>query len=302
MIYRRGLVLSLILGAAATGRIAQLSTRIVPVARAAAFWPTRTMPTATRRQKQIQRQGLSSLSPAPVTSCSVSKESDSSCDNDKSKSKSPQAVIPTRTVSSSLVVTPPTTCAATSTLHDSRTLLQSWANHSHADYHNFSETEAKEIRSALLGWYTNHRRKLPWRGDPPPFDGSTSGINSNSSGNKKRGRSNGTGAAVKKNKPNNSGEQKSITSFFSTRSKSKEKVGNDKTIDNGSNSRAIKSEPEPNEAAESMPSKALLDQAIPVTGYGVWVSEIMLQQTRVEAVIPFWIKCKSKFCSNTYNI
>lgn len=27
-------------------------------------------------------------------------------------------------------------------------------------------------------------------------------------------------------------------------------------------------------------------------GYGVWVSEIMLQQTRVEAVIPFWVKCK----------
>jgi A/G-specific adenine glycosylase len=36
----------------------------------------------------------------------------------------------------------------------------------------------------------------------------------------------------------------------------------------------------------------LLDHAISVTGYGVWVSEIMLQQTRVEAVIPFWIKCK----------
>lgn len=26
--------------------------------------------------------------------------------------------------------------------------------------------------------------------------------------------------------------------------------------------------------------------------YGVWVSEIMLQQTRVEAVIPYYLKCK----------
>lgn len=32
-------------------------------------------------------------------------------------------------------------------------------------------------------------------------------------------------------------------------------------------------------------------EALPVTAYGVWVSEIMLQQTRVEAVIPFYLKC-----------
>jgi hypothetical protein len=57
--------------------------------------------------------------------------------------------------------------------------LQEWMQHSHADYHNFSEQEAIEIRSALLMWYTANRRKLPWRGDPPPFDGSTSGIINN---------------------------------------------------------------------------------------------------------------------------
>ena len=33
-------------------------------------------------------------------------------------------------------------------------------------------------------------------------------------------------------------------------------------------------------------------QSTEVTAYGVWVSEIMLQQTRVEAVIPYWIKCE----------
>ena len=35
-----------------------------------------------------------------------------------------------------------------------------------------------------------------------------------------------------------------------------------------------------------------LECAIPVSGYSVWVSEIMLQQTRVEAVIPYYLKCK----------
>eukprot|EP00934_Nitzschia_sp_Nitz4_P002481 Nitzschia sp. Nitz4//scaffold174_size87051//25959//27506//NITZ4_005104-RA/size87051-processed-gene-0.57-mRNA-1//1//CDS//3329538857//2471//frame0 len=34
---------------------------------------------------------------------------------------------------------------------------------------------------------------------------------------------------------------------------------------------------------------------LPVSPYGVWVSEIMLQQTRVEAVIPYWCRWMSHF-------
>ena len=195
--------------------------------RVAAFWRTRIMPTATRRQR---------LSPVRVTSSFVS---------DITKLKT-EEVLPPKT-SSSLFAT---------TTDSSLALLQSWANHSHADYHNFTEEEANGIRSALLGWYAGNRRKLPWRGDPPPFDGSASGINSK----KKRN-------SVKQN------DQPSITSFFS---KSQEANG-------------IKSEP--NETA----SQSSLQQAVPITGYGVWVSEIMLQQTRVEAVIPFWIKWMKSF-------
>ena len=37
------------------------------------------------------------------------------------------------------------------------------------------------------------------------------------------------------------------------------------------------------------------NQTIPITGYSVWVSEIMLQQTRVEAVIPYYIRCTFLF-------
>lgn len=36
-------------------------------------------------------------------------------------------------------------------------------------------------------------------------------------------------------------------------------------------------------------------KAIPVSAYGVWVSEVMLQQTRVEAVIPYWCKWMTTF-------
>jgi len=252
----RGLVI-LFLGLAT---IAQSSTRISFAV--AAFGRFRIMPTATRRQR---------LSPARVASSLVSKE------NDK---KMNTGVVPPKTCSS-LFATPPTPVSSsslsTTSDTDSFALLQTWANHSHADYHNFTDTEAIQIRSALLEWYAAKRRKLPWRGDPPPFDGSTSGINSNA--NKKRARNETTKSGNKKSKPS---DQKSITSFFSAKSaKSKQK---------------IKSEsPEPNQPEESKKSESSLDQAIPVTGYGVWVSEIMLQQTRVEAVIPFWIKWMKSF-------
>jgi hypothetical protein len=142
-------------------------------------------------------------------------------------------------------------------------VLREWINHSHADYHNFSRQEATEIRSALLRWYTEHRRKLPWRGDPPPFDGSTSGINTKNGNHKKR----------KKNDDDHdndsSKKQKSITSFFT----------------------GVKTESQ-NMTNDDHDEQMLMKEAIPVTGYGVWVSEIMLQQTRVEAVIPYWIKCE----------
>jgi A/G-specific adenine glycosylase len=33
------------------------------------------------------------------------------------------------------------------------------------------------------------------------------------------------------------------------------------------------------------------------TAYGTWISEIMLQQTRVETVIPYWLKWMARFPS-----
>ena len=32
-----------------------------------------------------------------------------------------------------------------------------------------TEAERAELRRKLLAWYDAHRRKLPWRGDPPPY-------------------------------------------------------------------------------------------------------------------------------------
>ncbi|EOD21193.1 A/G-specific adenine DNA glycosylase, mutY, partial [Emiliania huxleyi CCMP1516] len=89
------------------------------------------------------------------------------------------------------------------------------------------ELPVAEARPALLEWYRATRRRLPWRGDAPPYNGSTAGVN---------------------------------------------KAG----------SRAAQVAAEPSPVGE-------------VSAYGVWVSEIMCQQTRVEAVIPYWLAWMEAF-------
>lgn len=142
-------------------------------------------------------------------------------------------------------------------------LWRNWVQHTDISHHHFDKQQAKEIRAALLEWYRENRRKLPWRGDVlAECSGSTAGIN------------NSDKKASKKKKMNDK-KQPSIKHFFGGKSKPVPK----------------REKPE-----ETPSSDALIEQqdqkAIPVSGYGVWVSEIMLQQTRVEAVIPYWIKCK----------
>ncbi len=62
------------------------------------------------------------------------------------------------------------------TNNDDGSLFWKWANHQDTSFHRFTLLEATAIRDALLHWYRANRRKLPWRGDPPPYDGSTAGI------------------------------------------------------------------------------------------------------------------------------
>ena len=151
-----------------------------------------------------------------------------------------------------------------------RLLLQEWMDHDEASFHHFSPETAEAIRSALLNWYTGNRRKLPWRGDPPPYDGSTAGINN---GKKKAKQALD---AQQKNQANITNFFATASSTTSTKAKKKQKDETPKVI-------------EP------------LQAAIPMTGYGVWVSEIMLQQTRVETVIPYWLKCKFKYSTVQYS-
>ena len=99
--------------------------------------------------------------------------------------------------------------------------LTAFLNHRDASFHD--DLPYDDIRGELLSWYEINRRRLPWRGDAPPYNGSTA-----------------AGAAAPATLP----------------------------------------PPQPTAA---------------VSSYGVWVSEIMLQQTRVEAVIPYWLAWMEAF-------
>lgn len=151
-------------------------------------------------------------------------------------------------------------------------ILWKFATHTNESYHYFQPKEAEAIRICLLEWYRANRRKLPWRGDVGPFDGSTAGINNNSNKNNSNKSSKRKAKDLKSDK-----SQKSIKSFFNTtRVKMEENRNNIDEIDNEV------------EIANCDDKKKNI---ITITGYSVWVSEIMLQQTRVEAVIPYYLKC-----------
>lgn len=133
-----------------------------------------------------------------------------------------------------------------------------WIAHNDASFHNFSPQEARDIREALLTWYRQHRRKLPWRGDPSPWDGSTVDFAQRSA----KQTMTGNRPVVKQRKMNHFFGKKKETSHSAV-------------------------------AAADQPLDPVV--VFPFTAYGVWVSEIMLQQTRVEAVIPYWAKWMTTF-------
>ena len=152
-----------------------------------------------------------------------------------------------------------------STLGSSQ-LLENWLQHNHHSYHLsfLAPPQAYAIRCALVDWYRANRRKLPWRGDVGPFNGSTSGFSNRNKDKKKKSIGGGD-----------------IRTFFGvSATKSSE---DEKKEDDLRSNRLI------NDVSEMrMETKE-------ISAYGVWVSEIMLQQTRVEAVIPYYLKWMQSF-------
>lgn len=154
---------------------------------------------------------------------------------------------------------------------DKDSILWKWACHDNDAFHDFSPEQASEIRQSLLTWYRANRRKLPWRGDSPPYDGSTAGVNSG--------------------KPKVRIHLDQYLLIFSCHSRHSVCLGKKQatSIRNFFASKESSDSASSENVSHKGTSQAF--EALSVTAYGVWVSEIMLQQTRVEAVIPYYLKC-----------
>jgi len=132
------------------------------------------------------------------------------------------------------------------------------------------------IRESLLSWYTANRRKLPWRGDAPPWAADKAGMRK---------------AAAREAQAK---AQPRLTNFFAKRLRpdtSKEGVCIDLDIEDSE--LAVHQEKTQVEAEADVGAEEM--RAFTPTPYGTWVSEVMLQQTQVERVVEYWLRWMEKF-------
>ena len=158
-------------------------------------------------------------------------------------------------------------------------------------YHTFDNLdEINGIRSRMLKWFRTHKRKLPWRGDIYTLQEQTS-------------------KPLKTQKVKKKVKKSGLTTFKNKLKQSKIKlshVGNngyiDLTVDDSDDEKKkkVKDEHKINESKESKQPKIFsakddnleeTEQIQRVTPYETWVSEVMLQQTRVETVCDYLRAC-----------
>eukprot|EP00752_Nemacystus_decipiens_P009795 g8744.t2 len=177
-------------------------------------------------------------------------------------------------------------------------LVEGYRRHQAATYHAFTAEEVGTIRVGLLAWYDKNRRMLPWRGDPPPW---TRTASASASGNSRPGLlKKETAAAAGKVDP----AQPRLTAFFGSTPKQPGASTNTTSADvtgggcssssNGTARKRKKAEAAGaggnDEGQQQRPLKR-----IPMSAYGTWVSEVMLQQTRVETVVDYYVKWMARF-------
>jgi len=137
-----------------------------------------------------------------------------------------------------------------------------------SSYHEFTSSEIAGLRVALLDWYRSNRRWLPWRGDPPPY------------GNAQKDQE---AKAQRKKKS-------SLLAYFQQSSSCNSSCSSSSSPSPSSSSSS------PIESSSSSSTDSLSsDASLQPSAYSVWVSEVMLQQTRVETVIEYFTKWMRAF-------
>ena len=120
----------------------------------------------------------------------------------------------------------------------------------------FSAAETDACRTGLLAWYAENRRPLPWRGDPYDVVMAARAKNKSASPEDE--------AEVDDNGHDNDNEDED---------------DKDKKATDGEHTAVAVDE-----------DKDKVYVTPPTSAYGTWVSEVMLQQTRVDTVVPYWYR------------
>ena len=131
--------------------------------------------------------------------------------------------------------------------------------------HSVSQEEVEHTQTSLVQWYHLERRALPWRGD------SFEAIEAS------RSRSTGAGAAVKAAATADADAPPDADADADDDDEAPEAQGD------------VLASTDPHTSAEEP------FVTPPPSAYGTWVSEIMLQQTRVETVVPYWYRWMRKY-------
>jgi A/G-specific adenine glycosylase len=129
--------------------------------------------------------------------------------------------------------------------------------------HDFASAELLATRTELLAWYDAHRRKLPWRGDPPPY------------------LTTATHTSEKKKSKQAAAAESKKTGMDAFLKKEVEQVQEEVVKEEQAGAAAAVDD------SEAKPRK--------VAPYETWVSEIMLQQTRVDTVVGYFLRWIDKF-------
>ena len=128
-----------------------------------------------------------------------------------------------------------------------------------------------DLRRKILVWYLENRRLLPWRGDI--IECPTSTVTDSAAG---------IFSTI---------EDKTLNPVIGGDANEDEKCSPKNDVKSKANQ---KKKTNCKDGSESILRTTTVIPP-PMTAYGTWVSEIMLQQTRVETVIPYWLKWMKKF-------
>ncbi|CAN0438824.1 unnamed protein product [Ectocarpus sp. 12 AP-2014] len=193
--------------------------------------------------------------------------------------------------------------------------VRDYRQHQAVTYHAFTAEEVTMVRQGLLSWYDENRRRLPWRGDPPPWTRTSTPAASAAPGAATSCKGKTSKAAKEEN-----AAQPRLTAFFGSKPKQQQHGRHPTEVSafmkssdsSGGGARKMRStgitleselglkqqrQQEGNDVLslaveEEQPS---LLKRTPMSAYGTWVSEVMLQQTRVETVIDYYVKWMTLF-------